>query len=126
MSDIALQMLPAQPNYNDLQVVAGDLVIIDRADAIRQRLLQNLRLFLGEWFLDTSKGVPYYQFILVKNPNLDLVEATIKNVILKTEGMQELTKFEFGYDNSLRALSVTFEAKSTTGETIKLRTSVGV
>lgn len=121
MSDLMLD-----PLTGDLSINSGDLVIVSKDAAIRQRLLQNLRLFSGEWFLDTSKGVPYYQIILVKNPNLDLVEATLKNTVLSTEGIVEMTRFEFDYDNGLRHLSVTIECKSTSGETLKLKTSVGV
>ena len=124
MSDLLMDMDPASPTYNDLKIVNGDLSLADGDAAIRQRLLLSLQLFLGEWFLDTTKGVPYYQFILVKNPNLDLVEATIKNVILSCPGIVELTDFEFGYNNGLRTLSVNFDAKSTNGTIISV--AVGV
>lgn len=96
---------------HDLVPVAGDLQLVTKADAVRQHLKQRLWLFLGEWFLDTTKGVPYYQFILVKNPNLDLVEATLKQMILQTPGVLELTDFSFTYARAGRALTVEFTAK---------------
>lgn len=120
MSDIKLSTLT-----NDLEVTNGDLDIILMDGAIRQSLLQRLRLFLGEWFLDTSHGVPYFQSILVKNPNLDLIQATIKNVVLSTPGITELLTFEFDYNNATRVLSVSFDARSTNGTVIQVTDALG-
>lgn len=121
MSDLALD----QTSNNDLLLTSGDLSTVILDAAIRQNLLQRLQLFLGEWFLDTTSGVPYYQTILVKNPNLDVVQATLKDVILSTNGIESLNSFKFEYDNSLRTLTVAFEAKSTNGTVINVQTQVG-
>lgn len=120
MSDIALDMNPASPSFSDLVLVNGDLQLVQSDAAIRQNLFQRLRLFLGEWFLDTTQGVPYYQVILLKNPNLDVVQATLLSVITKTEGIVELLDFAFDYDNAQRSLSVTFSARSTNGTVISV------
>ena len=120
MSDIQLDTLT-----NDISLSGGDLQIVLLDAAIRQSLLQRLRLFLGEWFLATDKGVPYYQSILVKNPNLDLIQATLLTVIRTTPGITDVTEFEFGYDNASRNLSVEFNARSTNGTIISIQTSVG-
>ena len=112
-------------NGADLMVDTGDLVIIKDDAAIRQSVLQRLRTFFGEWFLDTSVGLPYYQNILVKNPNLDLVQALVKNVVLTTPGITMLNQFQFDYNNGLRELSIEFSAKSTNGQTILVSTTVG-
>jgi hypothetical protein len=116
MSDIELDLVT-----NDMKLTGGDISIVTLDAAIRQRLLQTLRLFLGEWFLDTSAGVPYYQSILVKNPNLDVVQASIKNAILSTPGITELLSFNFNYDAVQRKVTMDFDAKSTNGTTITVR-----
>lgn len=116
MSDIELDLVT-----NDMKLTGGDISIVTLDAAIRQRLLQTLRLFLGEWFLDTSAGVPYYQSILVKNPNLDVVQASIKNAILSTPGIIELLSFNFNYDAAQRKVTMDFDAKSTNGTTITVR-----
>jgi hypothetical protein len=120
MSDLLLDTVT-----NDLSVVSGDLVIVDKDAAIRQRLLETLRLFLGEWFLDTSKGLPYYQSILIKNPNLDVIEGLLRNAILNTDGVEQLTEFTFNYSSAGRTLSVSFQAQSSNGTLIKVQTQIG-
>jgi hypothetical protein len=110
---------------HDAQPVAGDLPLVTKVDAIKQHLGQRLQLFMGEWFLDTTVGLPYYQSILIKNPNLDVVQALIQNQILGTPGMLELTTFQFDYDNLARELSVSFNAKSTNGDINYLNTVQG-
>jgi hypothetical protein len=110
---------------HDLQPVNGDLPLAIEVNAIKQHLGQRLALFLGEWFLDTTVGLPYYQNILVKNPNLDVVQGLIQNQILGTPGMLELSTFQFSYDNLFRQLSVVFNAKSTNGDINYVQTVTG-
>lgn len=51
----------------------SDLAVVKDIDSIQQHIAQRMRLFLGEWFLDTSRGVPYYQTVFQKNPNLQIM-----------------------------------------------------
>lgn len=102
-------------NTHDLSLVSGDLGLVDTSDAIRQDLKQLYLFFLGEWFLDNTKGVPYYQFILVKNPNLDLVESTLRTVATSCPGILQLNSFSFSYDNPSRAISPSLQADTTDG-----------
>lgn len=111
---------------NDLILTDGDLTLIMDSDQIRQAVKQALQTFLGEWFLNTTQGIPYYQTVFTQNPNLDIVQATLTNAILSVPGIVQLTSFDFTFDNGLRKLNITFEAKSTNGQTINLETTVGV
>lgn len=121
MSDLKLDQLT-----NDLVVEDSDLQLVQLDEAIRQSLFQRLRLFFGEWFLDTSKGVPYYQNIFVKNPNLDVVQATLLNTIQGTPGIEEILNFEYtAYDPATRELGIAFQAKSTNGTIISVQTNIG-
>jgi hypothetical protein len=72
-------------------------------------------MFRGEWFLNALKGVPYYQEILTKAPNFAAVDSILKREILQTSGIIELEKFELDYDETTRALTLAFTAKSTDG-----------
>lgn len=106
MSDIALT-----DDGLNLKITNGDLVLTSQGDAVRQHLLQRLRTFRGEWFLDLSEGVPYYQDILVKNPNPDVVDGVLKEVILTTPGVDELLTFELDYDQATRRLTLDFSVR---------------
>jgi hypothetical protein len=102
-------------NTWDLDLYDGDLVIIEDDDALRQFLKQRLQMFLGEWFLDVSKGVPYFQQIMVKKPSFEAVDSIFKTQILETPGILELESFELDYIGENRTLTLSFRAKSTEG-----------
>lgn len=101
---------------NDLLLVNGDLVLVEGVDAVGQHIKQRLQLFLGEWFLSINDGVPWFQNILVKKPNLLLVEAILRDRVLSTPGLLELSSFDFGYDNTTRKLTVNFSGTTINGD----------
>jgi hypothetical protein len=109
---------------HDLVIKNGDLQPVSDDAAIRQNIKQRLQHYIAEWFLDTSLGVPYYQFILVKNPNLDLVNATLQNVVVSTPGVLELTGWQLDFNSTDRTLTIQLEARSA-NTSIGLTTSVG-
>lgn len=110
---------------NDLAIVSGDLGIATGVTAIQQDLQQTLQLWLGEWFLDTTVGVPYRQQILVKNPSIDLVQADLINAALDVRGVVEIIDFSIEYDSTNRAASVFMSAKTSNGQVIKAQADVG-
>lgn len=104
---------------NELVLVNGDLVLTTvELDNISQSIRQRLRIFKGEWFLDRTLGLPYFESILVKNPSSALVATLFKNTILETKGVTKLNTFSMEFDTVNRKLSVTFEATITTGEVL--------
>jgi len=100
----------------DLAIEDNDLVLLDGVDAIAQDVEVRLRFFLGEWFLDTRLGVPYYQKILGQKPRLTAVAGIFRKAILTTPGMLSITNFEIDYDGPTRALSISFRGTSIEGD----------
>lgn len=99
----------------DLQLTNNALTLTQGAEAKRQHLQSSLRLFLGEWFLDTSKGVPWYSDILVKQQTFSVVREILKKKILETPGIISITKFKFDFDSNSRTASLEFSCLSTDG-----------
>lgn len=93
----------------------GRPVILTGIDAIKQKVKLRLRFFLGEWFLNTSEGVAWRQNILIKNPNITVVNTLIKKAILGTEGIDGLLSFELITNNSTRTLTINFKAQTNYG-----------
>ncbi len=103
----------------------GDLQLTMKGDAVRQYVQQRLRTFLGEWFLDLDVGVPYFQDILVKNPNINQIDGIFKNIILTTPGVVELLSFTMDFDQTVRSLTVEFEYTSYSGEINLFKETLG-
>lgn len=110
MSDILLG------TDNDIELVDGDLHLTLDDEAIAQHLKQRLKTFLGEWFLDNRVGIPYYQHILVKNPNPLVLDSIFKSVILNTPGVEELTEFDIDLEPATRVMTLIFRVRTITGE----------
>lgn len=92
---------------NDIKIPAR---IIRGGDAVAQRVRVRFRWFLGEWFLDTRQGVPYFRDILIKNPDRILIGFIFRQVLLSTPGVKSVISFRASLDPAARELSVDFEA----------------
>lgn len=102
-----------------LHPVTRDLILsirpIEGAERVAQAIGIRLRTWLGEWFLDISHGVPYLENVLVKNPNLAIVESVLRAQILDVEGVRSISAFSLQLDPKMRVLNVQFEAQSDEG-----------
>jgi hypothetical protein len=101
LNDIALD------DDGDLLFIDGDLQLINGIYYVKQQIKRNLQFFLGELFIDLTVGLPYFQKILIKNPNkLDVVNY-IKRTILLTEGVKSIESFDiYRIENEPRAIGV--------------------
>jgi hypothetical protein len=99
----------------DIRLVDGDLLLLDGADAVAQRLAIGLQTYQGEWFLDDRVGVPYLQRILVKNPNVSDVSDVLRRAILATPGVVSLDRFDLALGGASRTARLSFAASTTSG-----------
>lgn len=93
----------------DLVVQNGDLMIVNNGERVAQQVLITLREWLGEWFLKTNDGVPYLEYILVKNPNEAHVRQVLSEAIQSVKGVKGVTELEFAFNRILRTLTVSYE-----------------
>ena len=110
MIDLALD-----PITHDFQIVNNDLFLLDGADRVRQHLTIKLRLWTGEWFLDTEFGTPYLTDILGKQISLAGSVAALKASILAVDGVETITRFEYVFNRSARNLDVNFDVRTPYG-----------
>lgn len=99
----------------DIDIQNGNLVLVEGQEEIKQHLEQRLRAFLGEWFLDQTIGVPYFDEILKKNVIPSEVETIFINEILSTPGVVRLLTFDLTLIKSTRQLNLTFIAETVDG-----------
>lgn len=102
---------------HDLVIVAGDAQVINEARRVAQQIKITLLFFLGEWFLDTSFGVPYLEDILVKNPRWSRVQTVLRARIADVPGVRRVVTLKTTLDAATRGLRVEFEADTLFGLT---------
>jgi len=93
----------------DVDIDNYDFQLVSGIDEVVQQVKIRLLFFKGEWFLNTAQGLPFYDDILVKNPNIPNIDNIIKAEIVNTPNVNELLSYESEYNNTNRSLSISFE-----------------
>jgi hypothetical protein len=70
---------------------------------VAQAISTRLKLWQGEWFLDSTAGTPWHQSILGRSVNPD---AFIKQAILGTTGVTAIVSYASSLNRSSRTLTV--------------------
>jgi hypothetical protein len=101
----------------DIDITQGVRLTTTLAEYAMQRLDENLSEFLGEWFLDQRRGIPYFKHMLgVKNPDMGLIESVFRRAILQSPGIGGLDFLKLSFTRDRRKLEVRFKARLTDGE----------
>lgn len=101
--------------------LALPLQLIRGGEAVAQRIKVRFKFFLGEWFLDQRQGVPFYQMVFVKRPDMTAISNMFRQVLVTTSGVQSISFFQLDLDKKARALTATFEVKLTDGSTVTFK-----
>lgn len=121
MIDFALN-----PLTNDLVFQNFDFDLVDDTRQIMQNLAIRLRFVLGEWFLDITEGIPYFEEFFIKAPNQIQIESALKQEIVTTRGILEITSFQSNFDTRKRIYSVQFSVRSISGEELQKELEIPV
>lgn len=82
-------------------------------ETVAQRLKILLLTFMGEWFWDTTYGVPYFQSMLGRKVTKERVDLIFNQKILEEPGVREILTFDSTFNN--RVYSLTFSVRVTDG-----------
>lgn len=100
--------LAIDPTTGDLAFDStGNVYTVTGRDAIAQHMRVRLQFFLGEWHLDEREGVPWFEQILVANPQLDEITELFRRTIAETPGVSSVRELRIDFDRASRTLSVT-------------------
>lgn len=91
------------------------------AEAVAQNIRVKFQFLLGEWFLDTTYGIPYLQNFVVPPPDLAFVEATLKQAALEEFGVQEIDGFQISFDHSTRVCTVFVSVVTVYGTSVSIQ-----
>jgi hypothetical protein len=89
---------------------------ISGAAQVAQLVKCRLLTIFGEWKLDNSLGLPWFEAIFTKQVRPSDIEAAIANIIRGTVGVQQLISIEIDADYRTRSLGITFNAISDYGD----------
>ena len=114
------------PDAHDLRLDAGDFAYLDAvssgetsSDDLAQSIKTRLLHFRGENYLDTRTGLPWFQSILVKSPNLVRVRALVRAAIASVPGVTAVPVVDLSLDRSTRTLTIDWIAVAVGGATIR-------
>ena len=93
--------------------------------AVRQAILIRLKTQRGEWYLDQSRGVPYFENILVKSPNLRTIRQVLSDEIRSVSGVASVLSVDVQLDRRARTATISFTATIQTGEVISEVVTLG-
>ena len=83
----------------------GDIALASPPYALEQDVASAVRLFLGELWYDTTKGIPYFEEILGQLPPVSLLTSYIESAALSVPGVI-----------SARCIISSFQDRSVSGE----------
>lgn len=117
----------------DIKLVAGTnnvafqdsgLLLTDGlSEYIAQKLYIKFRFFLGEYYLDATEGIDYIDKVLVKNPNIRVIQSVFRAKLAETDGVGEVIKLELLYNKITRELSANWTVKLIDGSVIEGETA---
>ena len=80
----------------DIQLSANGDLLVDEAgdimltDSVRQAAMVRLRWILGEWRYYIDAGVPYFEEILKKKPDIERIRMIIHDEVMSVEEVRDV------------------------------------
>lgn len=96
--------------YHDITLDGRDLRLSVEGEDVAQRLTIALQFLSEEWFLDTTRGVPFTQTIIeAGSGDVETLSAIYRSHINRVEGVVKINALElsFGGDNRILTIALT-------------------
>lgn len=101
----------------DLDLVDGDFRMLTGGEAIASDLRARLQTWAGEYFLDTSLGVPWLSDVFGK-AGAARAEQVLRRAIEETPGVREILRFRLTVARTERTASLDFAVSTDFGEIV--------
>lgn len=110
----------------DLDMSNGDIAICPtQSDYIAQTIATRLKIIEGEWFLDTSLGIPYFTQVFGHKRNERFIRQLIMPEIQSIPGVREINNFTTE-ESPNRRITISFETVMNDGIALSFKESIGV
>ncbi len=96
---------------------AGDIALTDEGDISLvtspvQAVLIKLRWFFAEWVFDPEKGIPWFEDILIKNPDVDGIKKMLIREMLDVDDVIEVPRLDIKIDPKTRNALISFRFRT--------------
>lgn len=101
----------------------GDLAVnefgdISLTDSVRQAVKVRLLWFFNEWRFSPAYGVPYFEEILVKDPDIERVRRIVRDEVVSVDEVIDARNVKIVIDKQKRTAAITLDIV-TSGETFR-------
>ncbi len=94
------------PIKHDLSITNGNFARVAGTDEIIQRIKIGLWHYLGEFFLNTVDGTPWYESILGRKSDSGVASSILRARLLSFEGVTGIRRFEPRFNNLTREYEI--------------------
>lgn len=91
----------------DLFFAGADIVL---ANSVRQKIKIRLKWFFREWRWDDEAGIQYFEYLFVKNPDMDQIKEMIEEQIFNVDEVTEVNDVSIEIDSQMRSAVIQYEA----------------
>lgn len=85
----------------------GDIIL---ENSLRQKIRIRLLWFAREWRWDEELGMPYFEELLVKNPDTEYFEGLIQEEIFNVDEVVQVKEVTILYDSQTREAAIQYVA----------------
>jgi hypothetical protein len=79
--------------------------LVNTPATVAQAIVTRLKLWQGEWFLDSQAGTPYKTQVLGYGTQ-NVYDAAIQTIIINTLGVNQITEYSSSFNTTTRALTI--------------------
>lgn len=96
----------AMDDSGDYKLGGNSAFFVNSPEAVTQAIQTRLRLWRGEWFINTKDGTPWATNVLGKRKLGRIPDTAIKQRILGTQGVTDIVSFVSTFNGETRSLTV--------------------
>lgn len=109
------------PLTHDIDLTSGGEMFTDNASVVAQRVKIAILLKRGEWFRNTSEGIPYYQEFFKRKNNKQAVDSFMVTYIGQVEDVARVVDYRSTLDVVTRALNITVSVETYNGNIVEIQ-----
>ena len=83
---------------------------IQLTESVRQAIRIRLLWFFGEWRFSPNAGLPYFEDVLIKNPNINRIRRIVQNEVMSVREVRDVRELHIEFNAQRRIAVISFEA----------------